>query len=379
MKLIDALSSPTSLVRTRTFQVLREMKHADFDIDAAVSVWDSAPKNMPLSELILLTTATLLRLPTKTLIASGLDWAFYFIAGRSLPGSASQWMGEVVASMQRTRPVLVPDFESGVPLNAMQRENQELRDRCAVLQRERDAAGANAEIARKRASVLQGFKDYVHQRLDRADVPYDPKPAENMMHGCRVEGRLDWVFAHMEGPLVEDAERRLSATWDKLQAEERKNAELAREVDRLRAELVRSESRLAKATDAESYKAVVLEAQAAYASSTSAGDMLAYILGVVGNARAPSNDPVEQHRRTDLPLNPSPQIPVSSLPPGIHTNPDAQVWAQAFVKFVQTRPDLPTDEGYMLGWFANAMMAMHDFLANQRQKAEAAPGIGEGA
>lgn len=41
----------------------------------------------------------------------------------------------------------------------------------------------------------------------------------------------------------------------------------------------------------------------------------------------------------------------------IHTNPDAMAWAK-FYK--ETHPDCDLDE--MLGWFANAMMAMHDHL-----------------
>lgn len=47
----------------------------------------------------------------------------------------------------------------------------------------------------------------------------------------------------------------------------------------------------------------------------------------------------------------------------IHHNPDAQVWAKFFI---ETTKDMDreafNDEGYMIGWFANAMMAMHDHL-----------------
>ena len=46
----------------------------------------------------------------------------------------------------------------------------------------------------------------------------------------------------------------------------------------------------------------------------------------------------------------------------IHTNPDAAVWARFFVK---TNPDCGLDEGTMIGWFSNAMMAMHDHLTGQ--------------
>jgi hypothetical protein len=43
----------------------------------------------------------------------------------------------------------------------------------------------------------------------------------------------------------------------------------------------------------------------------------------------------------------------------IHTNPDAMVWAKFFCKI---NPDCGLDEGTMVGWFANAMMAMHDHI-----------------
>lgn len=43
----------------------------------------------------------------------------------------------------------------------------------------------------------------------------------------------------------------------------------------------------------------------------------------------------------------------------IHTNPSAQVWAAAFARMY---PTCNVPEDAMLGWFANAMMAMHDFL-----------------
>jgi len=46
----------------------------------------------------------------------------------------------------------------------------------------------------------------------------------------------------------------------------------------------------------------------------------------------------------------------------IHTNPDAQAWAKFFR---EVNPDSPHDEGVMIGWFANAMMAMHDHLTGQ--------------
>jgi hypothetical protein len=43
----------------------------------------------------------------------------------------------------------------------------------------------------------------------------------------------------------------------------------------------------------------------------------------------------------------------------IHTNPDAMAWAKFFC---EQNPDCGLDDGVMVGWFANAMMAMHDHL-----------------
>lgn len=43
----------------------------------------------------------------------------------------------------------------------------------------------------------------------------------------------------------------------------------------------------------------------------------------------------------------------------IHTNPDAMAW----VKFFRDcNPDCNVHDDVMLGWFANAMMAMHDHI-----------------
>jgi hypothetical protein len=45
----------------------------------------------------------------------------------------------------------------------------------------------------------------------------------------------------------------------------------------------------------------------------------------------------------------------------IHHNPDAQAWAKFFIETTKDMErDVFRDEGYMIAWFANAMMAMHD-------------------
>jgi len=43
----------------------------------------------------------------------------------------------------------------------------------------------------------------------------------------------------------------------------------------------------------------------------------------------------------------------------IHTNPDALAWTRFFR---ETNPDCNVPDDVMHGWFANAMMAMHDHL-----------------
>lgn len=46
----------------------------------------------------------------------------------------------------------------------------------------------------------------------------------------------------------------------------------------------------------------------------------------------------------------------------IHMNPDATAWARFFC---ESNPGCGLDEGTMVGWFANAMMAMHDHVTGQ--------------
>lgn len=49
---------------------------------------------------------------------------------------------------------------------------------------------------------LRAFKRYVHERLDQAGVPADPESEQNAKHGCRIEGRLNFV---LEAALARDA------------------------------------------------------------------------------------------------------------------------------------------------------------------------------
>ena len=51
----------------------------------------------------------------------------------------------------------------------------------------------------------------------------------------------------------------------------------------------------------------------------------------------------------------------------IHSNPDAQAWAKFFITTMKEKEwcidDI--DESLMTGWFANAMMAMHDHVKKE--------------
>ena len=49
----------------------------------------------------------------------------------------------------------------------------------------------------------------------------------------------------------------------------------------------------------------------------------------------------------------------------IHSNPDAKAWAEFFNASLVQRGEQPLDPDLMVGWFANAMMAMHDHMAGR--------------
>jgi hypothetical protein len=54
----------------------------------------------------------------------------------------------------------------------------------------------------------------------------------------------------------------------------------------------------------------------------------------------------------------------------IHNNPDAQAWAKFFIETTEVMDRAAfRDEGYMIAWFSNAMMAMHDSMKPQETDA----------
>ena len=51
--------------------------------------------------------------------------------------------------------------------------------------------------------------------------------------------------------------------------------------------------------------------------------------------------------------------PNKDLKPNLHDTMDAQVWAKEFIR-IKNEVNFEIDEGLMIGWFANAIMAGHD-------------------
>lgn len=47
---------------------------------------------------------------------------------------------------------------------------------------------------------------------------------------------------------------------------------------------------------------------------------------------------------------------------------DAQVWATRWLEIIAENPSIPTDEGTMIGWFANAIMNGYDDGVRHEQK-----------
>jgi hypothetical protein len=47
---------------------------------------------------------------------------------------------------------------------------------------------------------------------------------------------------------------------------------------------------------------------------------------------------------------------------------DAKVWVAEWMKHIADNPETATDEGAMLGWFSNAIMAGYDTAINRTAK-----------
>ncbi len=62
---------------------------------------------------------------------------------------------------------------------------------------------------------------------------------------------------------------------------------------------------------------------------------------------------------------------MSTHPTPLHEDMDAQRWAKEFMQILDAHHNIEVDEGFMLGWFANAIMCGYD-TANRRGDAEIA-------
>lgn len=70
--------------------------------------------------------------------------------------------------------------------------SQEYEDQMRAQQQER-ARQAHQQDLEQEAGRLQGFKAYVHARLDQDGVPTNPD-GPHSKEGCRVGDRLDWLL-----------------------------------------------------------------------------------------------------------------------------------------------------------------------------------------
>lgn len=83
--------------------------------------------------------------------------------------------------------------EAAAELRARQDEHRESWAKLAELRAQRDTMLRDRAEALKATERAEAFKRYVHGRLDAAGVPADPEPEANAKHGCRIEGRLNFL------------------------------------------------------------------------------------------------------------------------------------------------------------------------------------------
>jgi hypothetical protein len=93
--------------------------------------------------------------------------------------------------------------------NLMEIARKPLLDNLKIVQELLDKAKVAAESLnkihesettslREELEKLREFKRYVHDRLDKMGVPVDPEPANNAAHGCRIEGRLNFIVSAIQ-------------------------------------------------------------------------------------------------------------------------------------------------------------------------------------
>lgn len=92
-------------------------------------------------------------------------------------------------------------------------EEEAARGAATMLMRAEQSQAALTEW-KARAEKAEGFKAWVHAFLDGKQVPHDPDPAANAEHGCRISGRMKWVFDQLTAlrELLRDCEVRRRET-----------------------------------------------------------------------------------------------------------------------------------------------------------------------
>lgn len=76
-------------------------------------------------------------------------------------------------------------------------------------------------------------------------------------------------------------------------------------------------------------------------------------------------DELEEQDRKTRPVD-VPEVGSTELLGIMGTN--ATIWAREWLKTIRKHPKVPTDEGTMIGWFANAIMAGHDAAMREAEK-----------
>jgi hypothetical protein len=86
------------------------------------------------------------------------------------------------------------------PMQRLQAELDAAKAECECIKSTWDMPGLRAErdAALARAAAAENFKTWVHARLDEGGVPPDPDPEGNKRHGCRISGRMQWLFDRLE-------------------------------------------------------------------------------------------------------------------------------------------------------------------------------------
>lgn len=119
--------------------------------------------------------------------------------GTGLPITISAWVvtDEDLERIKKERTVFLRVYGKGHPVVSLNSENP-WGDETQYA-----ATDLETEVIK-----LRKFKQYVHERLDKMGVAVDPEPEQNKEHGCRIEGRLNYVERKLQ--ILKDKENK----WD---------------------------------------------------------------------------------------------------------------------------------------------------------------------